>query len=76
MAAPEGNISGGKVHNGEDGATSVGEAKKAAARSNNSSSASLLSLFQAAKIGDAESIQSAIMNGVDVNARDDAGERC
>lgn len=35
-----------------------------------------MSMFEAAKTGDSERVQALIMDGVDVNKTDEAGERC
>lgn len=35
----------------------------------------MITMFEAAKVGDAERIQSLIMDGADVQARDESGER-
>lgn len=47
---------------GEDGAISEKE--------------NMMTMFEAAQVGDAERIQALIMSGADVQARDDSGERC
>lgn len=44
--------------------------------SGNTSSGTSKSAFDAAKEGDVEFLQTAVLNGVDVNQRDSSGERC
>lgn len=61
--------------NGDKRNDCPGEGKEITDQGVRSRDTSQSSLFEAARIGDTASVQSAIMRGVDVNAKDGAGER-